>query len=330
MTDWLIAIVLGLVEGATEFVPVSSTGHLIVFGHAFGYTGEKAATFEVVIQLGAILAVAWLYRRHLLALASIEHRPGFAGRRGWVLLGLTTAPALFLGALFHDAITGNLFNPTTVALGWGIGGVAMILVERWRPRTTVTDLHTLNWRTASLIGVAQCCALWPGFSRAGATMTGAMALGVRRETAAEYSFLAAIPVIAAATVLRSGHQPPRPRRPGHPHLRPRSGRRLRRRLDRRPHLPPPDRQHDPGPLRLVPHRRRPPRPAGDRAGDAGQLSEWAPPPGVHSPSPPHRSRASSSTSTAPWPTHLREAPSLLDRPISALRHSLAKSSSVRP
>jgi undecaprenyl-diphosphatase len=200
MTDWLIAIVLGLVEGATEFVPVSSTGHLIVFGHALGYTGEKADTFEVVIQLGAILAVACLYRHHLRALASVQHRPGFAGRRGWLLLGLTTAPALFLGAAFHAQITDRLFDPTTVALGWAAGGVVMIMVERWRPRTTVHDLHALNWRTASLIGVAQCCALWPGFSRAGATMAGAMALGVRRETAAEYSFLAAIPVIAAATL----------------------------------------------------------------------------------------------------------------------------------
>jgi undecaprenyl-diphosphatase len=200
MTDVLIAVLLGFVEGLTEFVPVSSTGHLILVGDLVGFEGDKAATFEVVIQLGAILAVAWLYRRRLLALCTRRRGHGFAGPRGLGLLMLTTAPALVLGALAHGVIKDRLFNPFTVALGLAAGGVALIVVERRGPRARRDGLDALRWQDALLVGACQCLALWPGVSRSAATIVGGMIGGIGRTTAAEYSFLAAIPVITAAAL----------------------------------------------------------------------------------------------------------------------------------
>ncbi|MBA2755258.1 MAG: undecaprenyl-diphosphate phosphatase [Chloroflexia bacterium] len=200
MLDILRAIVLGVVEGLTEFVPVSSTGHLIVAGHLLGYTGEKAATFEIFIQLGAILAVAVLYRERLVRLMPTTPGQGLAGRRGVALLALTTLPALVVGGMAGSAIKDNLFNPTTVAIGWGIGGLALHGVERFRPAATKTHLGALGWRDALVVGLIQCLALWPGVSRAAMTMGSGMLLGADRKTAAEYSFLAAMPVLTAATV----------------------------------------------------------------------------------------------------------------------------------
>lgn len=198
--DLTVAIILGIVEGATEFVPVSSTGHLIVVGALLGFEGERAATFEVFIQLGAILAVAWLYRARLLGLIPRTTSTGFAGWQGLGLLAVTTLPALVLGAAAHGLIRDYLFTPWTVAIGWGVGGVGILLAERIRPPSVVNDLDALSWRRAGTIGLFQCLALWPGVSRSASTMVGGMLVGVRRQTAAEYSFLAAIPVIAAASL----------------------------------------------------------------------------------------------------------------------------------
>lgn len=200
MTDLVIALILGIVEGLTEFIPVSSTGHLIVVGSLLGFEGEKAATFEVFIQLGAILAVAWLYRRRLLSLATLGPGDGFTGRRGLGLLVLTTLPAVVIGALAHGFIRDQLFDPLTVAIGWGIGGLGTLLTERFRPRPVIEGLDAIGWRTALAIGLYQCFALWPGVSRSASTIVGGMLVGVERKTAAEYSFLAAIPVIAAASL----------------------------------------------------------------------------------------------------------------------------------
>jgi undecaprenyl-diphosphatase len=131
MSEILQVIILGVVEGLTEFIPVSSTGHLIVIGHLIGFVGEKAAAFDLFIQLGAILAVVWLYRDRFLSLLSFEKKQeGFAGRRGLMLLILTTLPALFIGALAHSYIKKYLFSPITVAFGLGVGGVIMLFVER--------------------------------------------------------------------------------------------------------------------------------------------------------------------------------------------------------
>jgi len=199
MTDWLDSIILGVVEGLTEFIPVSSTGHLILAGHLLGFEGEKAGTFEVFIQLGAILAVVFLYKERFYGLIPSGPRKGLAGINGLTLLFLTTLPAVVIGGLTHGFIKSHLFNPTTVAVGLGIGGVAILLIERFLPKVKKRGVDSLDWREALSIGFFQCLALWPGVSRSGATILGGMMIGVERKTAAEYSFLAAVPVMIAAT-----------------------------------------------------------------------------------------------------------------------------------
>jgi len=195
-----IAILLGIVEGLTEFLPVSSTGHLIVAGHLLGFRGEGSETFDIFIQLGAILAVVVLEWRRLLDLLR-PGRPGtFTGPRGCALLLTTTVPALVAGALVHDWIKDNLFGPATVAWALALGGVALLLVERFRPATSVQEVDGLGYRQALVIGLFQCLALWPGVSRSGATIVGGLLCGLERRAAARYSFLAAVPVMAAATL----------------------------------------------------------------------------------------------------------------------------------
>ena len=200
MRELMIAAILGLVEGATEFVPVSSTGHLIVAGHLLGFRGERAATFQIFIQLGAMLAVALCYRKRFRSLLRLEVGEGVSGLSGWVLLALTTLPALAAGVAAHGPIKTHLFTPTAVAAGWAIGGVGLLLIERVKPPAARHGLEALRWPHALAIGAWQCLALWPGVSRSAATITGGMAAGVGRATAAEYSFLAAVPVLGAAAV----------------------------------------------------------------------------------------------------------------------------------
>jgi undecaprenyl-diphosphatase len=195
-----IAILLGIVEGLTEFLPVSSTGHLIVAGHLLGFRGETAETFEIFIQLGAILAVVVLERRVFLDLLRPSARAGFAGPRGCGLLLTTTVPALIAGALLHDWIKTNLFGPATVAFALLAGGIVILVVESVRPGTTVADIGGLGFGKALAIGLFQCLALWPGVSRSGATIVGGLLCGLERRTAATYSFVAAVPVMAAATL----------------------------------------------------------------------------------------------------------------------------------
>jgi len=195
-----IAILLGIVEGLTEFLPVSSTGHLIVLGDLLGFRGETSETFEIFIQLGAILAVVVLERRRFLDLLRTGRPRGFAGPRGCALLLTTTLPALVAGALVHDWIKDNLFGPATVAWALALGGLALLVVERFRPATTLRDVDGLGYRQALAIGLFQCLSLWPGVSRSGATIVGGLVCGLERRTAAHYSFLAAVPVMAAATL----------------------------------------------------------------------------------------------------------------------------------
>ena len=199
-----LAIVIGIVEGLTEFIPVSSTGHMIIAGHLLGFTGPRADTFEIFIQLGAILAVLGLYHKRFLGLipsrAPDSAEPVFAGWRGLGLLALTTLPALIAGKLAHGYIKTHLFSTTTVALGLALGGVALILVETFLPKVRKAGLDSLGWREALMVGCFQCLALWPGVSRSGATIVGGMLGGVERKTTAEYSFLAAVPIMFAATL----------------------------------------------------------------------------------------------------------------------------------
>lgn len=200
MPDLVSAVILGIVEGVTEFIPVSSTGHLIVAGHLLGFTGDRADTFEIFIQLGAILAVAVLYRKRIRSLLTFGGGAGVQGRGGVVLLAITSLPALALGAGFHGAITDHLFSPAVVAVGWGVGGLALLLVERFVPRPTTSGLAGVTVRQAAGVGLIQMISLWPGASRSAATIGGGMMLGMDRTTAAEYSFLAALPVLGAASV----------------------------------------------------------------------------------------------------------------------------------
>ncbi|MEW6349626.1 MAG: undecaprenyl-diphosphate phosphatase [Thermodesulfobacteriota bacterium] len=199
-----IAAILGVVEGITEFLPVSSTGHLIVAGHLLGYTDEKAACFEIVIQSGAILAVVLLFRHRFRDLVPLpENRravdTGFTGWRGLSLLALTTLPAVVAGLLFHKTIKAHLFSPVTVAWALAVGGVLILVAERFKPTTSAGDLNDLRYGQAFAIGLFQCLALWPGMSRSASTIIGGLFTGLDRNGAAEYSFLAAVPVLVAAT-----------------------------------------------------------------------------------------------------------------------------------
>jgi len=205
MNIW-IALILGIVEGLTEFIPVSSTGHLILVGHLLDFKGRMSETFDVVIQLGAILAVVILYRHRFIGLLPkkdwmnwSERNVGFSGFQGCLLLGLTTLPALILGKFAYKYIKGYLFNPTSVAIAMAVGGIGILIAERWHSRTKADTLDKISWTQALYIGLFQCLSMWPGISRAGATIIGGLLNGLDRKTAAEYSFLAAVPVMIAAT-----------------------------------------------------------------------------------------------------------------------------------
>ncbi len=199
MDSILIATVLGVVEGLTEFLPISSTGHLIITGHLLGFTGEKAEIFEVVIQLGAILAVVLLYRDRFFGLIRPDPENRFSGLRGISLLVLTCIPASVLGLFTQALIKEYLFNTSSVAFALAIGALAILLVEQLKVKTRYSGLDAVTPVLALGIGLFQCLALWPGFSRSGATIMGGMILGATRKTAAEYSFIAAVPIMFLAT-----------------------------------------------------------------------------------------------------------------------------------
>ncbi|MCA1944994.1 MAG: undecaprenyl-diphosphate phosphatase [Desulfovibrio sp.] len=199
METFFTALVLGIVEGLTEFLPVSSTGHLILAGNLLGYTGPRADTFEVIIQLGAILAVAVMYRDRFIGLFCPQPGQAFGGVRGMWLLFLTCLPAVILGLLTHSQIKEHLFGPKTVAIALAVGAVAILLVEARPRRSRYHSLDDLTPMLALGVGLFQCLALWPGFSRSAATIMGAMLLGADRKTSAQYSFIAAVPIMFAAT-----------------------------------------------------------------------------------------------------------------------------------
>src|ERR671919_828646 len=205
MSGWGIAVVLGIVEGVTEFLPISSTGHLIIAGHLLGFVGEKASSFEVAIQLGAILSVVFLYWRRFLAL--IPNGPGMfssatsklAGWSGLWRIGLATFPALLVGYAARHTIKDKLFTPEAVTLALLVGGVLILIVERLASRQRLNAIDALTPWQAFGIGLFQILALWPGTSRAAATIVGGMLLGLNRKSAAEFSFLIAVPIMFAAT-----------------------------------------------------------------------------------------------------------------------------------
>jgi undecaprenyl-diphosphatase len=194
------AALLGLVEGITEFIPVSSTGHLIVAGDLLDFTGERAKTFEIFIQLGAILSVVWLYRARFLGVARDLGRTE-ASRRFVLNLALGFLPAAVIGFLAHKWIKAYLFTVPTVAGALVLGGLAILLIERTKPVERVPTVDSLTPRLAFGVGLAQVLALFPGVSRAGATILGGYLLGLSRTAATEFSFFLAVPVMFAATLL---------------------------------------------------------------------------------------------------------------------------------
>jgi undecaprenyl-diphosphatase len=196
----LTAAILGLVEGFTEFLPISSTGHLIVIGDLLGFGGNFSKVFEVVIQLGAILAVCWLYRAKLWHTATTLR--GDADSRHFATnVLLAFLPAVVIGFIAHDFIKRVLFSPLVVGWAFIVGGIVILAVERWRPAAAIDSTEAMPPPTALTIGFCQCLAMIPGTSRAGATIVGALLLRVTREAATEFSFFLAIPTMAGATAL---------------------------------------------------------------------------------------------------------------------------------
>jgi undecaprenyl-diphosphatase len=182
------ALILGLVEGLTEFLPISSTGHLILAGDLLGFNGEKAKVFNVAIQTGAMLAVVWEYRRRFFAVDIAL----------WRNLLVAFLPAAALGLLFGGAIKTYLFSPVPVALAFIAGGAIILLVERRTRVARVESTRAMTWRDALKVGIAQCFALIPGTSRSGATIIGGMLFGLSRPAATEFSFFLAVPTLIAA------------------------------------------------------------------------------------------------------------------------------------
>lgn len=197
---YLAAVIQGVVEGLTEFLPVSSTGHLIMMDELLHFKGPAGKVFEISIQLGAILAICWLYRGKLLHVAGNIMRDK-ADQTFSLNIIAAFMPAAILGGLFHHFITEHLFNVPVVATTMFLGGFVILAIEKFKPQARVITLEQLTPMRALLIGFCQAVSMIPGVSRSGATIMGAMLLGVERKVAAEFSFFLAIPTMFAATSL---------------------------------------------------------------------------------------------------------------------------------
>ena len=195
----IVALLLGLVEGLTEFLPISSTGHLIILGDLLGYTDEPSKVFKIVIQFAAILAVCWDYRERLTGVVSRLGRSRLANRFA-LLVMVGFLPAAVLGLLFHKTIKTVLFNPLVVACALIVGGVLILWIERRNRPPRIIEIEQMRVGDALKVGFAQALAMIPGTSRSGATIMGGLIFGLSRKTAAEYSFFLAIPTMFAATV----------------------------------------------------------------------------------------------------------------------------------
>jgi len=188
MNDLLTAVVLGVVEGLTEFLPISSTGHLILAGDLLGASDERWTVFNLVIQTGAMLAVVWEYRARFFRVDVNLYRN----------LIVAFIPAAVLGLLFSKYIKSYLFHAVPVALAFIVGGVIILIVERRSFQPRVESAQSMTWLDALKVGIAQCFALIPGTSRSGATIIGGMLFGLSRKAATEFSFFLAVPTLIAA------------------------------------------------------------------------------------------------------------------------------------
>jgi len=193
------AIILGVVEGLTEFLPISSTGHQIIVADLIGFGGERAMAFNIIIQLAAILAVVWEFRGKIFDVVfGLTSQP--TARRFTGNLLLAFLPAVVLGVLFADLIHEYLFNPVTVAAALVVGGVIMLWAERREHRVEVDHVDDMRWSHALKIGFIQCLAMIPGTSRSGSTIIGGLLFGLSRKAATEFSFFLAMPTMVGAAV----------------------------------------------------------------------------------------------------------------------------------
>lgn len=198
----LKAIIIAIVEGITEFIPISSTGHMIIVGNLINFKGEFANIFEVVIQLGAILAIIVLYWNKIWTSVKDFFQAKPSGVKFWVNILIAFMPAAVLGFLLNDKIDEYLFNPGTVAVALVIGGILMIIIEsKFRNKYSTKNIEHISMSQAFRIGCFQCFALWPGMSRSASTIMGGWVNGVSTVAATEFSFFLAIPTMIGATGL---------------------------------------------------------------------------------------------------------------------------------
>lgn len=207
MNDYMIAVILGIVEGFTEYLPVSSTGHMILVGDWLGFDGPRASVFEVFIQLGAILSVLIIYKEKFIRMLHQYRCWNLFRRENWFRTdtGLTLAhvaagivPVMGIGYLAHHAIKTYLFSAGTVIIGLIIGGLFMLAAEKAHMQVRCKDVEKMTIVQAFLVGAFQILALWPGFSRSGSTIAGGLFLGMSRKAAADFSFIIAVPVMIVA------------------------------------------------------------------------------------------------------------------------------------
>ncbi|MCK6188038.1 MULTISPECIES: undecaprenyl-diphosphate phosphatase [unclassified Pseudomonas] len=193
------ALILGVVEGLTEFLPISSTGHQIIVADLLDFGGERAMAFNIIIQLGAILAVVWEFRRKILDVVTGLPTQRNA-QRFTVNLLIAFLPAVVLGVIFADLIHHYLFNPITVATALVVGGIIMLWAERREHEVHAQTVDDITWKDALKVGFAQCLAMIPGTSRSGSTIIGGLLFGLSRKTATEFSFFLAMPTMVGAAV----------------------------------------------------------------------------------------------------------------------------------
>ena len=207
MNDYMIAVILGIVEGFTEYLPVSSTGHMILVGDWLGFDGPRASVFEVFIQLGAILSVLIIYKEKFIRMLYQYRCWNLFRRENWFRTdtGLTLAhvaagivPVMGIGYLAHHAIKTYLLSAGTVIIGLIIGGLFMLAAEKAHMQVRCKDVEKMTIVQAFLVGAFQMLALWPGFSRSGSTIAGGLFLGMSRKAAADFSFIIAVPVMIVA------------------------------------------------------------------------------------------------------------------------------------
>jgi undecaprenyl-diphosphatase len=198
VSENIIAVIIGVVEGLTEFLPISSTGHMILVGEMLHFTGEIANVFEVFIQLGAILSVFILYRDKFIKMLKPQRVTSYRNglRLQHILAGIV--PVMLVGYLLHKPIKLYLFSPHTVIIGLVLGAILMLIAEQVTDRIVTHDVEDITVKQAAFVGLFQIFSLWPGFSRSGCTIAGGLFLGLSRKAAAEFSFIIAVPLMLAA------------------------------------------------------------------------------------------------------------------------------------